>query len=135
MALLDDDTFRRLCRARDLADASFRGPISLDALAREACLSPFHFHRLFTKAFGETPHEFLTSRRIGHAKRMLAGDHASITDICFEAGYSSLGSFSAKFQKSVGLSPSEYRRNVRRIVGYPGLSIFVPNCFFGFHLQ
>jgi regulatory helix-turn-helix AraC family protein len=58
--LVNDETFRRLCRARDLLAAGYQSQIFLDAAAREACLSPFHFHRLFHSTFGETPHDFLT---------------------------------------------------------------------------
>src|SRR3954452_3476038 len=120
MPLLDDETFRRLCRARDFAGASFREPVRLDELARMACLSPFHFHRLFTTTFGETPHGFLTRLRIDYAKQVLATDHLSVTDVCFGCGYASLGSFSTKFQSLVGQSPSEYRRNARRVFVVPG---------------
>ncbi len=137
MPLLDDDTFRRLCRARDFAGASFREPVRLDDLARTACLSPFHFHRLFTSTFGETPHDFLTRLRIEHAKQVLATDHLSVTDICFDSGYASLGSFSMKFQTMVGQSPSEYRRNLRRVFAIPGWawSLYVPSCFMNFYGQ
>ena len=135
MPLMDDATFRRLCRARDFAGASFREQVRLDELARTACLSPFHFHRLFTNAFGETPHGFLTRLRIERAKQMLATDHLSVTDVCFEMGYNSLGTFSTKFQALVGQSPSEYRRSIRRIFFIPGWawSLYVPNCFLSFY--
>jgi len=133
MPLLHDDTFRRLCRARDLAGSSFREPVRLDLLAREACLSPFHFHRLFTSTFGETPHEFITRLRLDHAKCMLAANNLSVTEICFESGYTSLGSFSSKFQATIGSSPSEYRRNLHRVFGFPALSVFVPQCFGGLY--
>ena len=72
LALVNDETFRRLCRARDLLAARYQSQIFLNAAAREACLSPFHFHRLFHSTFGETPHDFLTHRRMEHARRLLA---------------------------------------------------------------
>jgi len=130
--LLHDDTFRRLCRARDLLAAEYQSPISLDQAAREACLSPFHFHRLFRSTFGETPHDFLTSRRMDRARRLLASGEMSVTDVCFEVGYSSLGSFSTKFQTIVGRPPTQYQREVRRVFGYsrPWNIILVPVCYF-----
>ena len=125
--LLDPETLRRLCRARDLIAEHHRETLPLAAVARAACLSPFHF----TRAFGESPHRFQTRRRLDLAKRLLAGDHLSVTEVCFEAGYSSLGSFSAKFSSHVGRAPSAYRREVRRIFGYraPWRIAFVPVCF------
>ena len=138
--LLDPDTLRRLCRARDLLAAPPREPVPLAAAARAACLSPFHFQRLFTRAFGESPHRFLTRRRIELAKQLLAAGQLSITEICFEAGYLSLGSFSAKFHSLVGRTPSAYRREARRVFGHfshfghsshgaPRRIAFVPACF------
>jgi AraC-like DNA-binding protein len=131
--LLHDDTFRRLCRARDLLAASYQRPVALDQAAREACYSPFHFHRLFTAAFGETPHDFLTRRRIDHAKRLLAAGKMTVTEVCFEAGYSSLGSFSTKFHAQVGRAPSDYQREVRRVFGYmaPWRIVVMPGCYLG----
>lgn len=129
--LLDDATFRRLARARDFGAASLGGPVSLHAMAREACLSPFHFHRLFRSAFGETPHDFLTRLRIERAKRLIRAGDCSVTEACLEAGYSSLGSFSAKFRALTGLSPSDYRAEHRRVYGAAALAraVFIPSCF------
>lgn len=78
-SLLHDATFRRLCRARDLLAAEYQSKLSLEKAGREACLSPFHFHRLFTAAFAETPHEFITHRRLDLAKRLLAAGEMSVT--------------------------------------------------------
>ena len=129
--IVDDETFRRLCRARDYAHAYFASPIDTRILARQAALSPFHFHRLFTGTFGATPHDFLTELRIGRAKQLLASGSYSVTETCFEAGYSSLGSFSTKFRAVVGLSPAGYGRQVRRLFGpaAPARSQFIPTCF------
>ena len=131
--LLHDETFRRLCRARDRLAAEYQAKLSLEQAAHEACLSPFHFHRLFTSAFGETPHEFVTHRRMDHAKRLLAAGDMSVTEVCGEVGYSSLGSFSQKFHVLAGCSPSEYRTEVKRVFGYraPWHVIFIPTCFLG----
>jgi AraC-like DNA-binding protein len=132
--LLDDTTFRRLCRARDFGHACFTQPITTAALAREAALSHWHFHRLFTGAFGTTPHDFLTTLRFEHAKRLLADGNHSVTDACFLAGYSSLGSFSTRFHKSVGCSPADYQRRVRRVFGSAAVQrvTFIPTCWLGY---
>lgn len=130
--LLHDETFRRLCRARDRLAAEYQEKLSLEQAAREACLSPYHFHRLFASAFGETPHEFVTSRRLDLARRLLASGQMSVTEVCFEVGYSSLGSFSQKFRSVAGRSPSEYQREVRRVFGFraPWHIVFLPTCYF-----
>jgi len=132
LALVNDETFRRLCRARDLLAAGYRSQIFLDAAAREACLSPFHFHRLFHSTFGETPHDFLTRCRMEHARHLLASGEMTVTEVCLEVGYSSLGSFSSKFQSTVGVSPTQYQRQIRRVFGYqkPWKIILVPACYF-----
>jgi AraC-like DNA-binding protein len=132
LALVNDETFRRLCRARDLLAARYQSQIFLDAAAREACLSPFHFHRLFHSTFGETPHDFLTRRRMEHARHLLASGEMTVTEVCLEVGYSSLGSFSSKFQNMVGMPPIQYQRQVRRVFGFqkPWKIMLVPTCYF-----
>jgi AraC-like DNA-binding protein len=132
LTLVNDETFRRLCRARDLLAEEFRSQIFLDTAAREACLSPFHFHRLFHSTFGETPHDFLTRRRMERARHLLASGEMTVTEVCLEVGYSSLGSFSSKFQSLVGLPPTQYQRQIRRVFGFqkPWKIILVPACYF-----
>lgn len=130
--LIDDDTFRRLSRSRDyLATVATSGKARLDNAAAAAHLSPFHYHRLFARAFGCTPHEFVTERRIEEAKRMLAREHDPVTEICLTVGYESLGSFSTWFRKNTGLSPAEYRRQSRRIFESARIVpvSLVPQCF------
>jgi AraC-like DNA-binding protein len=128
---LDDELFRRLCRSRDYLAARSEEPLRLADAAREACLSPFHYHRLFVRTFGETPHEFVTKLRIDRAKRLLARERLPVTDVCFAVGYESLGSFSARFRSIVGYSPSVYQREIRRIFPVPALAVhrFIPNCY------
>jgi AraC-like DNA-binding protein len=132
-AMLDPTTLRRLRRARDFLAANTCQPVNLATAADVACLSPYHFQRLFARTFGESPHRFVSRRRIHLAKQMLAADHLSVTDICFETGYQSLGSFSAKFHAAVGASPSAWRRETRSLVGYAATwrIAFVPGCFLG----
>jgi len=115
--LFDAPTFARLCRARDYLSACYRDRITLEKSARQACLSPFHFNRLFTEAFRETPHEFVTRMRIEEAKKLLLAENQRVTDICFDVGYESLGSFSLRFRSLTGLSPAALRREARRTFG------------------
>jgi AraC-like DNA-binding protein len=132
--VIDDATFRRLARARDLLAAGYTERISLERAAREACLSPFHFQRMFTRTFGETPHEFVMRLRMDTAKRLLASGEMPVTDVCLEVGYSSLGTFSARFAAQIGRAPSEYRREARRCVApVGGWRVYrVPSCYLSF---
>lgn len=126
---LDDQARARLCRARELLSAVDR-PLRIDELARELEMSPFHFTRRFQLVFGATPHQFRIARRLERAKILLArGDH-SVTDVCMELGFSSLGSFSALFAARVGESPSVYRRRMRVMMQVPGTlpPALVPGC-------
>lgn len=130
--LFDAVTFTRLCRARDYLGACYRDRITLEKAASQACLSPFHFNRLFTHAFGETPHEFVTRIRIDEAKKRLLAKNHSVTDICFDIGYESLGSFSMRFRSLIGLSPAAFRREARSCFG--GLAAhwplyYIPSCY------
>jgi AraC-like DNA-binding protein len=131
LPLLDDVTYRRLCRAKDFLAANYRQRVRLEDAARAACLSPWHFHRLYATAFRETPHDFLTRLRIDEAKRRLAIGSDSATDICLDLGYESLGSFSWRFRNLVGCSPREYRRRARHIFSIPfsWYLASIPCCF------
>jgi AraC-like DNA-binding protein len=129
--IVDDDLFRRLCRSRDFLAAGLDQPLRLADAAREAGISQFHYHRIFARVFGETPHEFLTRLRMDRAKHLLARDRLPITDVCFAVGYESLGSFSTRFRTVVGRSPMEFQREIRRIFPVPRMPIhrFIPNCY------
>ncbi|MBZ5623149.1 MAG: AraC family transcriptional regulator [Acidobacteriia bacterium] len=129
--MIEDDLFRRLCRSRDYLAAGLDQPLRLADAAREAYLSPYHYHRLFARTFGETPHNFLTRLRMDRARRLLARDQLAVTDVCFAVGYESLGSFSSRFRSLVGYSPSEYQRSLRKLFPVPALAVyqFVPGCF------
>ena len=129
--IVDDDLFRRLSRSRDFLAAGFDQPLRLADAAREACLSPYHYQRVFARVFGETPHEFLTRLRIDHAKRLLAHEALPVTEVCFAVGYESLGSFSSRFRTMVGRSPSEFQRSIRKIFPVPRFPVyrFIPNCY------
>lgn len=129
--LIHHDVFRRLCRARDYIHASFAEPLSLPHIAKRAGLSPCHFLRMFTRAFGETPKECVTRARLARAKRLLMAEHLPVTEVCLEIGFQSLGSFSALFSREFGVSPSAYRREMGRIYRIPGgyPRVVVPHCF------
>jgi AraC-like DNA-binding protein len=131
---IDDTTFRRLIRARDFLAAAHGNPVRLEEAAQEACLSPFHFQRLFVRTFEESPNEFVTRLRMDRARRLLEIGEMPVTEICLEIGYASLGTFSKRFAERVGLPPSEYRRAVRRWVAPRGgwRIYYVPTCFMGF---
>jgi AraC-like DNA-binding protein len=134
--VIDDTTFRRLVRARDLLAAGPANHVRLDEAAREACLSPFHFQRLFTRTFGESPHELVTRLRMERAQRLLETGEMPVTEICLEIGYVSLGTFSRRFAERMGQSPSEYRRAARRWVAprHGWRTYFLPSCFTTFWL-
>ena len=103
------ETYRRLWRARDFIEASFLEPINLARIAEAAELSPHHLLRLFKRVYGETPHQFVTKRRLEHARFLLTYTDRSVTDICFDIGFESLGSFSTLFRTRIGVSPAHYR--------------------------
>jgi len=103
------ELYRRVLRGRDFLLARPAERIRLDDAAREACLSPYHFHRAFRGAFGCTPHEYLTRHRLDGASRLLRETSRSVTDVCFDVGFESLGSFSSLFRRHMGISPRAFR--------------------------
>ena len=100
---------RHLLRAKDLVDARYREPLDVPALARAARLSPAHFSREFRRAFGETPHQYLLTRRLERAAALLRNTDRSVLDICSAVGLQSVGSFTTSFGRAYGLSPTAYR--------------------------
>src|SRR3954463_6306611 len=94
-----EESNRRLLRARDAMDRSFADGLDIAALADSVHLSRAHFIRSFKDAFGETPHRYLQRRRIERAMAMLRDSESSVTEICFDVGFSSLGSFSRTFRE------------------------------------
>ena len=83
----NSDLHERLCRARKFIDDSYYLPLDLSQISREACLSRYHFLRLFRDAFATTPHQYLIQRRIEKAKELLRARSLSVTDVCFEVGF------------------------------------------------
>lgn len=115
---------RQLLCARDLADARYREPLTVAALAAAARLSAAHFSREFKRAFGETPHQYLLTRRLERAATLLRTTDWSIADICFAVGAQSIGSFTTSFGRVYGRTPAEYRS-----AGPPAASyVRIPPC-------
>ena len=100
---------RRMLRARDAIDRAFAQPLDIANLAQLANVSEAHFIRTFRGTFGETPHRYLQRRRVERAMFKLSETERTITEICFDVGFSSLGTFSRTFREIVGVSPSVYR--------------------------
>ena len=100
---------RHLLSAKDLADARYFEPLDVDDLASAAGLSRAHFSREFRRAFGESPHAYLLTRRLERAAALLRNTDHSVADICFSVGLKSVGSFTTSFTRSYGVSPTAYR--------------------------
>jgi AraC-like DNA-binding protein len=100
---------RHLLRAKDLANARYFEPLDVRDLARAAGLSPAHFSREFRRAFGESPHQYLMTRRLERAAALLRTTDRSVADVCFSVGLSSVGSFTTSFGRMFGCSPTSYR--------------------------
>ncbi|MGH3098123.1 MAG: helix-turn-helix domain-containing protein [Streptosporangiales bacterium] len=116
-----EDSNRRLLRARDAMDRGYAQPLDVPSLARIAHVSQAHFIRTFRTTFGESPHRYLQRRRVERAMFLLRETPSSVTQICFDVGFASLGTFSRTFRDIVGQSPSSYRTGADRHD--------VPTCF------
>ncbi|MFI2104310.1 helix-turn-helix transcriptional regulator [Isoptericola sp. NPDC019693] len=116
MTSSDADRLRDLAllrRVRDRMDREFAQPLDVEALARGVHMSAGHLSRQFRAAFGESPYSYLMTRRIERAMTLLRRGDLSVTEVCFEVGSSSLGTFSTRFTELVGMAPSEYARRAR----------------------
>ena len=111
---------RHLVRARDLADSRYTEPLTVDDLAAAALMSRAHFSREFKRAFGESPHAYLLTRRLERAASLLRSTDWSVADICVAVGLTSVGSFTSSFTDVFGLSPTAYRAS------YPPAAAMVP---------
>ena len=122
-------TARHLLRAKDLADARYSEPLDVDDLARAAGLSRAHFSREFRRAFGESPHTYLLTRRLERAAALLRGTDRSVAEICFSVGLRSVGSFTTSFTRTYGTSPTAYR------AAHPPASMHavIPTCVVRFY--
>jgi transcriptional regulator GlxA family with amidase domain len=116
-----EESNRRLLRARDAMDRTYAEPLDIRSLARIAHVSEAHFIRTFRATFGETPHRYLQRRRVERAMFLLRATDRSVTDICLDTGFTSLGTFSRTFHDIVGEPPTAYRKR--------GAVAPVPTCF------
>ena len=115
---------RHLLRAKDLADARFFEELDVDDMAAAAGLSRAHFSREFRRAFGESPHAYLLTRRLERAASLLRFTDRSVADICFSVGLQSVGSFTSSFTRTYGVSPTAYRAKFPPAVAHA----IVPSC-------
>jgi transcriptional regulator GlxA family with amidase domain len=104
------DLLVHLRRARDHLDRNFVEGADLDELARLAGISKYHFLRSFAKVYGRTPAAYLSERRVERAQDLLRSTNLTVTEVCFAVGYSSLGSFSARFTEITGETPTAFQR-------------------------
>lgn len=117
---------RHLVRAKDLADRSYAEPLTVADLAAAAGLSPAYFARAFHRAFGETPHRYLLSRRLERAARLLTTTDWPVARVCTSVGLSSIGSFTTSFRRTFGCTPTEYRAKFPS----PAHRMRIPECIY-----
>jgi AraC-like DNA-binding protein len=115
---------RHLLRAKDLADARYGEPMDVPTMARASYLSPAHFSREFRRTFGETPHQYLLTRRLERAAALLRTTDRSVADICLTVGLRSVGSFTTSFGRLFGLSPTAYRASYPPAI----IRVRIPTC-------
>jgi len=122
--------YQRVVTAKLYIDDNFSEPIDLKDISEKAFLSRFHFHRLFTRIYRKTPHQYLTRKRIEKAKDLLA-ENKPVTDVCNEVGFESIGSFSVLFKKEIGFAPQYYRNMawLKKQQAKEQPKKFIPHCF------
>ncbi|MEP7372789.1 MAG: AraC family transcriptional regulator [Chitinophagaceae bacterium] len=127
---LTTDIYQRIVAAKVYIDENFQESIDLENISQQAFLSKFHFHRLFTQVYRHTPHQYLTRKRMDKAKDLLA-ENKSVTEVCNEVGFESIGSFSVLFKKEIGFAPQYYRnmayKKKKEQIAQPKKAI--PHCF------
>ena len=125
------DVYRKIVMAKVYIDENFHEPIDLDRISREACLSRYHFHRLFTRIYQRTPHQYLTRKRVEQARKWLADKDLTVSEICNNVGFESIGSFSVLFKKEIGYAPQYYRNQawLKKQQALQQPRTFIPHCF------
>ncbi len=127
MQLPPVSTKQLVWQARQYIDGAYAARLEVPQIAEQIGFSQYHFLRLFQRTFEITPHQYLIQRRIERARDLLINSDLSVTEVCFEVGFQSLGSFSSLFQRSTGHAPSHYRRR-----NFQGISLprhFIPACY------
>jgi AraC-like DNA-binding protein len=127
---LSNDIYQRIAAAKIYIDENYHESIDLEEISRQAFLSRFHFHRLFTKIYRRTPHHYITQKRLNKAKELLS-ENKSVTGVCNEVGFESIGSFSALFKKEIGFAPTYYRNMawLKKQKQKEEPKIAIPHCF------
>ena len=141
------DVYKKIITAKVYIDENFHEMIDLDCLSRQACLSRYHFHRLFTRIYQKTPHQYLTQKRVEQARKWLAGETPmasgslaggqeragllTVSEICNNVGFESIGSFSVLFKKEIGFAPQNYRHKalLKKQQAEQQPRSFIPHCF------
>ena len=131
MQQLANDIYERVVTAKMFMDDNFHESLDLEQISQQAFFSRFHFHRLFTRIYRKTPHQYLTILRLQHAKALLEKEGISITEVCNSVGFESLGSFSTLFRKQHGYAPQYYRNiaYLKKKLAKEQPKRFIPHCF------
>jgi AraC-like DNA-binding protein len=134
MPVLTSDMYQRIVAAKMYIDENYPEPIDLEDISQQAFLSKFHFHRLFTRIYNRTPHQYLTRKRLNKAKDLLA-ENKPVTEVCNEVGFESIGSFSVLFKKEIGFAPQYYRNMawLKKQQQKAQPKIAIPHCFIESH--
>jgi AraC-like DNA-binding protein len=124
------DIYQRIVSAKIFIDENYQEPIDLGEISQQAFLSRFHFHRLFTKIYRRTPHQYLIQKRLDKAKDLLS-QNRPVTEVCSEVGFESIGSFSVLFKKEIGFAPTYYRNMawLKKQKQKEQPKKFIPHCF------
>ena len=129
--MIKHSQYKKVCLGRDYLTKNYAGCFDLSEVANYSCMSKYHFCRIFSEVFGESPYQYISKIRVDHAKRLLITSKLSINDICESVGYTSVGSFSLLFRKKTGMSPTQYRSKLWSLskdpLSYPVHAI--PSCY------
>jgi AraC-like DNA-binding protein len=128
---ISPEIYERIIAAKMFIDRNFQESIGLDHISRQACISRFHFHRLFTHIYNKTPHRYLTQKRINHALDLLLDEDLTLQEVCSSVGFESIGSFSVLFKREIGFAPISYRKMafVKKELARKQPAKFIPGCF------
>ena len=128
--ILTTDIYQRIVAAKVYIDNNYQEPLDLDTISRQSFLSPFHFHRIFSRVYRHTPHQYLTRKRVERATKLLE-ENRPVLEVCNEVGFQSLGSFSTLFKKEIGFAPTYFRNMawLKKQAAKEQPRRFIPHCF------